>query len=222
MNIVLVGIGKVGYYLVKTLIERKHSISVVEKEPLRCTLVAEEFGVTTICGDGTVLARLSDAGADRANALLAVTGQDEVNLLCAQLAKRKLGVPRSVARCNNPRNRDLFQQLGIDFIVSSTALIADVIEREITAERVRTLLNFHYGDLGLVEMSIPWGVPATRNAVASLARSFPEGCVLVSVIRGDQVILPRGDTQLHAGDTVMALAHTGVAEPLRRVLLGEE
>lgn len=222
MNIVVVGGGKVGYYLVKTLIEHGHRVSLVEAESARSARVAEELEILTICGDGTSLATLADAGADRADVLIAVTGQDEVNLICCQLAKRKLGVRRAIARCNNPKNRQVFNRLGIELTVSSTALIADLIERELATETMRTLLTFHHGDLTLVEMHVSAGAPATRRTVAELAPVLPEGCVLVSVIRGEQVIIPRGSTAVMAGDFIMALAHTGAEEPLRRALLGEE
>ncbi len=222
MNIVVVGGGKVGYYLVKTLIEHGHRVSLVESDAAKCAIVAEEFQILTICGDGTTLADLADAGADRADVLIAVTGQDEVNLICCQLAKRKLGVRRAIARCNNPKNREVFGRLGITLTVSSTALIADLIEKEIASETMRTLLTFHHGDLTLVEMHVPEGAPVTHKTVAQLAPVLPEGCVLVSVIRGDQVLIPRGNTKVMAGDSIMALAHTGAEEPLRRTLLGED
>lgn len=220
MNVLVVGAGKVGYYLTKALLEHGHRVSVVEKSPERCARLAEAFEVLTICGDATVVASLADAGADRADVLVATTGLDEVNLVACQLAQRRFGVRRTVARVNNPKNRGLFRRLGVDLTVSSTGLIADLIEREIASQHLRTLLTFHYGELTLVEVSLPAGAPAAHHKVAQLAPHLPDGCVLVSVIRGDQVLIPRGDTVLLPGDSVMALAHTGAEESLRRALVG--
>jgi len=222
MNIVVIGAGKVGYYLINTLLEHGHSVALVETSSQRCKRVAEEFDILTICGDATELLNLTSAGADRADAVLAVTGRDEVNLVCCQLAKRKLGVRRVLGRCNNPKNRVVFHKLGIELAVSATALIADLIEREIVSEHMRTLLTFHHGELTLIEMHISAGAPAVAKRVVDLAPELPEGCVLVSVVRKDQVVIPRGNTVIHVGDSIMALTHAGAEDQLRNALLGKE
>ena len=131
MRIVVVGAGKVGYYLVKTLLDRGHLPAMVEQNPERCRRVAEDTGILVINGDGTDLSSLVDAGADRADVIAAVTGMDEVNLVVCQLAKNKLGVKKAVARVSNPKNREVLRKLGVDMAISGTALIADAIEEEI-------------------------------------------------------------------------------------------
>lgn len=221
MLIVVVGGGKVGYYLVRTLLEHHHQVSLIEKSSNRAHIIAQEFPVLVVNGDGTNLANLADAGVDRAGAVVAVTGKDEVNLLVCQLAKRKFTVPRVIARVNNPKNREIFKLLGVDHVVSSTSLIASLVEREVAQQSMRTLLTFHHGDMTLVELQLQARSPASRKAVKELAEKIPEGCVLVSVLRGDGVIIPKGDTVLLPGDSIMALTHTGGEAPLRRALLGK-
>ena len=218
MRIVVVGAGKVGYYLVQTLLDRGHRLSLVELDPGRCRTIAEETGILTVNGDGTDLAALVDAGADAADVVAAVTGMDEVNLVVCQLAKTKLGVGKVVARVSNPKNREVLNRLGVDIAVSGTALIADAIEEEILSEDLRTLLRLCHRKFSLVELAVPAGSPAAGRAVRELAEDLPHGCVFVVIIRGEEAILPRGGTVLAAGDVVMTLVHPGEEESLHRLV----
>lgn len=219
MYVVVVGGGKVGYYLVKTLVERGNQVALVEKDPLRCRRLAEEFeSILTICGDGTVTGTLADAGADHADVLAAVTGKDEENLVICQLAKRKFAVARAVVRASNPKNVQVMRQLGVDLVVSSTSIIADLIQRELAQESIRTLLTFHHGDMALVEVDLREESYASGRTVQELAKRIPTDSVLVSVLRGDQVIFPRGDTVLASGDTLMALSLSAHADDLRQAV----
>mgnify|MGYP001032601936 CR=1 FL=1 len=222
MYIVVVGGGKVGYYLVKTLLEQRHQVALVELRYGRCRAIAEDLGILTINGDGTSLSCLADAGADKADVVAAVTGKDEVNLLACQLARRKFDVRQVIARLNNPKNRDIFRKLGVELTVSSTALIADLIGRELARQSMRTLLTFHHAEITLVEVDLHDKSRAVYRTVQELAPTLPPGCVLVSVIRGEQVIIPKGGTALLPGDSVMALAHSGTVVTLRQALIGEE
>ncbi|HHY92475.1 MAG TPA: TrkA family potassium uptake protein, partial [Firmicutes bacterium] len=122
MNLIVVGAGKVGYYLVKTLLARGNNVAVVEKERERCERLAQELGVLVIQGDGTAPQALADAQADRAEVIAAVTGRDEDNLVACQVAKRLFGVGRAIARVNNPKNEAVLEALGVDAAVSSTSL----------------------------------------------------------------------------------------------------
>ncbi|MGC8717997.1 MAG: potassium channel family protein [bacterium] len=128
MRIVVVGGGKVGYYLVKILVEQGHKVSLVEMDDKRCQLIAEEMDILSVKGDGTEINTLVDAGADTADVIVAATGKDEVNLVICQIAKRFLGVKRAVTRVNNPKNREVLKMLGVDIVVSGTDLIINAIE----------------------------------------------------------------------------------------------
>lgn len=221
MYVVIIGGGKVGYYLTKTLLGRDHRVAVIEKDAGRVQRLAEELpGVLCIAGDGTDQDRLADAGADRASVLVAVTGKDEENLVICQLAKRKFGVKKAIARVSNPKNVPVLKALGADLVVSSTAIIADLIQRELAQESLRTLLTFHHGDMVLVETDLAEESYATGRTVQELSQRMPPDSVLVSVMRGERVIFPRGDTVLWAGDTLMALTTTHNAPALRQALQG--
>lgn len=218
MNALVIGGGKVGWYLVKTLLAHGHQVSVIDDDPGACQRMAEEFNVTVICGDGTSLKSLSEAYADRADFVVAVTGQDEENLVACQLAKRKFNVPRAIARVNNPKNERIFRALGVDAAVSSTSVIAGLIEREALASSIKTLFTFKKGDLEIVEVDIDATSAARGRAVKDIR--LPDECVLVSIVRGDSVIIPRGDTVLMCGDAVLALTSPDGQDALNRALIG--
>lgn len=223
MNIIVVGGGKVGFYLTRALLEHGHQVAVIEKDAARCETLADSYRrALVVNGDGTDPGDLADAGADHADVLAAVTGKDEENLLVCQIAKRKFQVKRAIARVNNPKNQDVFRQLGISLTVSSTGIIADLIEREIALGKMRTLLTFHHGDMTILELDLTAQSPASGRRVADLAPQLPPESVLVAVVRKDRVLFPRGHTVLEAGDTVMALVHSDAASRMHQVLVGEE
>jgi len=222
MRVIVAGGGKIGFYLSKTLRDRHHQVSLIEVDRGRADSLANQLpGCTVICGDATDPSILADAGVEEADTLAAVTGLDEENLVICQLAKRRFGLRRVIARVSNPKNEPVLKRLGVDHVVSSTTIIADLIERELAREVVRTLLTFHHGDMTILEVDLPESSPAVGKAIRELAVGLPGDCVLVSIIRKDSVIFPRGDTVLEAGDAVLALA-THASEPdLRALLLGE-
>ncbi|MGE5561021.1 MAG: potassium channel family protein [Chloroflexota bacterium] len=218
MNAIVIGGGKVGWYLVETLVGHGHVVSVIDDQPQACARIAEEFNVTVICGDGTSTKAMADAGADRADVVAAVTGQDEENLVACQLAKRVFGVARAIARVNNPKNERVFRDLGVDAAVSSTSIIAGLIEREAIASSLKTLFAFKKGDLEIVQVDIDNTATARGMSIRNI--HVPEQCVLVSIIRGEHVIIPRGDTVLMSGDAVLALTPSENQEALSQALVG--
>lgn len=131
MFILLIGGGKIGYHLVRTLIAEGHEVAVVERDAQVCEAISDQFGVMTVHGDGTVPRLLREAGAVRADVVVAVAGRDQDNLVACQIAKHMHGVQRTVARVNDPRNDRLFAMLGVDARISVTALVARLIDAEI-------------------------------------------------------------------------------------------
>ncbi len=127
LNVMIIGGGKVGYYLLKS-IQKQHDATLVEKNRRICEKIAEEFGNTILCGDGTSLEVLKDAGIEYCDLLAAVTGKDEENLIICQMAKLNFGIKKTIARVNNPKNIEVFKKLGVDQIVCSTEVISNFIE----------------------------------------------------------------------------------------------
>lgn len=220
MYVLIVGGGKVGESLAKALAQGKYSVALVEKEDHIAQRIAEDLDkVLVISGDGCDPARLEDAGIARAQVVAAVTGDDEDNLIICQLAHDTFGVPRVIARVNNPRNESTFQKLGID-AVSSTTLITKLIEEEATIGDIFTLLALKRGKLSIVEAIIIPQSPAANTRIKNL--KLPTDSILATVIRGSQIIFAKGETTLMPGDSVIALTSIDQEKALRQALLGKE
>jgi trk system potassium uptake protein TrkA len=220
MRVAIIGGGKVGYYLVKTLLERGHAVTLIEKDPGRARQVAEELGIVVIGGDGSNLQTLRDADVDQADVLAIVTGRDQDNLIAAQIAKENFQVPRVIVRVNNPKNEVIFHHLEIESTVSSTGIISNLIEAEATTREIKTLLTFQRGAMTIVEALLKENSPVINKTITQIAAKLPQSCVLVAVFRGEKIIYPRGDTRLHEGDIVIAVTALQSQELLERALLG--
>lgn len=220
MYIVVVGAGKVGQYLVRTLLQKGHHVAVVEKRGEVCERLAEATAARVVCGDGTDVSALDQAGAGRADVLAAVSGFDEENLVVCLLAKEFFNVPRTVARVNNPRNERIFESLGIDRAVSVTTVMAHLIEETATLSDVLTLHYLERGKVEIVEVILSPASPVLGQNLSEVAQRLPEGVVFVSILRGGHLIIPRGDTCFEAGDAVLAVAEVGREALLRKVLVG--
>jgi trk system potassium uptake protein TrkA len=220
MFIVINGGGKVGAFLGRTLAQKGHHIAIIEERPEILGKMADELpsNILLIEGDGCSLKHQEDAGTGRADVFVAVTGEDEDNLVSCQLAKARFGVRRTLARVNNPKNERIFRELGIEGI-SSTLVISQLIEEEMTAGDILTLHVLEKGRLALVEVLMPDNHgSASHHVIADL--KLPEKTVVVSVIRGETVIVPRGSTRLEPGDRVIAITAIETEKKLRRILTG--
>ncbi len=218
MYIVINGGGKVGSFLAKTLSKRGHDVAVIERREELCKKLASEIPeCLIISGDGCDIQFQKDAGTDHADVFASVTGDDDDNLVACRLAKVAFKVPRTVARVNNPKNERIFHELGVD-AVSTTTVIVHMIEEEATIGDVITLLPLKKGRLALVEVELPTDhCKVCNKQLATL--SLPEECVLVSIIRGDDVLIPKGTTTLQPGDTIVALTAVEKEEELKKVLI---
>jgi trk system potassium uptake protein TrkA len=214
------GGGEVGSFLARTLTGKGHAVSVIDRRPEAIERLAEELPPTTLLveGDGCDVAALEDAGVDRADVFAAVTPQDEENLVSCQLARLHFGVHRAVARVNSPRNEAAFHALGIEAI-SSTTVISRLIEEQLTVGDIIRLYTLQKGQLGIVEVEVLAGARAADGrSVAELGLS--DDIVLVSLARGDRLLVPRGRTRLQAGDRVVAVTLAGHESELVRLLRG--
>lgn len=220
MRVLIVGAGNVGYYLAKTLLASGHVVSVLEQDQKACESVARDIGVLVVRGDGSKVRDLADAGADRADVVAAVTRRDADNLVICQLAKKKFGVPRTIARVSNPQNEQVFRSLGVDVVVSSTSLIAASIEQKVVSDEVRTVLSLERGNMFLVETIVGQGAMVANQAIRDLGDLLPPDCIIVTIVRKDKALIPRGSTVLEPGDEVFALTSAEGRKRLRR-LFGE-
>ncbi len=219
MYIVVIGVGKVGYFLAKRLYLGKHSISVVDKDKITCEEIAKELEILVINGDGCDPNILEEAGVKRADVLAAVTGSDEDNLIICQLAKEKFKVRRTLARVNNPDNERTFSELGVDVPVDSTKIIAKIIEEEVSFSDFINLMSFKRGKLTIIRVDLPSDSPVINKEIKDV--QLPPDSVLVSIVRGEEVIVPKGNTMLKPGDDIIALTLVGNESQLLNLLLGK-
>ncbi len=219
MYIIVVGGGRVGYYLTKALLDEGHEVLIVEKNATFCEVINEELGSICIRGDGCEAATLEEVGTGRADMLIAVTGDDEDNLVACQLAKHKFNVPRTIARIRNPKNETLFKKLGIDVTVSSTDIILEHIEEVVPTHPLTHLLTIRDKGLEIVEVKIPPDSTTVGKPVKEL--SLPPESILSLIIRKERKpITPTANTILQAGDQIIAVTRPESEGLLRAALRG--
>lgn len=203
MQILILGAGKVGWNLTRELIEKGHEVTVIEHDRDRYLTVEQELEHRIQYGDASELWVLERAGIEDADMVIAVTGDDEDNILICQVAKEKYEVERIIARVNNPRNRQHFELLGITPVVSATDLILRLIEHEVPEYGLVHLLDLSEQRLEIIEMLLAAGSRAAGERVADL--EMPQGSLLISVLRGGRGFVPGPDTVLEVGDEILAV-----------------
>lgn len=221
MFVVINGGGKVASYLARTMLANGHDVALIERrEAIIEKLVTElPSDVLLIHGDGCDASFQEDAGVGRADVFVASTGDDDDNLVACQLAKVAFGVPRTIARVNNPKNEHIFHALGIEAI-SSTTIISRMIEEEATVGDIRTLASLRKGNMAIVEIELPVDRCVVCNKKIS-ELPLPVDCVLVALIRNDDdVVTIHGDTELLPGDVVIAFTAVEHEKALKKALTG--
>jgi trk system potassium uptake protein TrkA len=219
MYIIIVGGGRLGYYLTEALLREGHEVVIVEKNPSICQTINDELGTVCIRGDGCETVTLDEIGTARADMLIAVTGDDEDNLVACQVAKHKFNVPRTIARVRNPKNETIFKALGIDVTVSSTDIILENIKEEVPTHPLTHLLTIRDKGLEIVEVKIPPDATTIGKPIKEL--TLPEGSRLALIIPKElKPRVPTSDTILRDGDRVIAITTPEAEEALRAVLRG--
>jgi trk system potassium uptake protein TrkA len=219
MLAVIIGGGRGGSYLAKDLQNQGYQIKVVDRRPDVVAKLRQEIGGDVVCGDGCSPEILEQIGTAKADLVVALTHNDEDNLVVCRLAKHHFRVPRVIARVNNPLNEWLYtKDWGVDVAISQVHLTSKVIEEEIGMGELVTLLKLNRGAAALVEVRLPETSPCQGRAIRDL--DLPPDTVIVSVIRGGRLIIPRGDTRLEAGDEILAVSTVKSEKPLKDTLAG--
>ncbi|MBU3146157.1 TrkA family potassium uptake protein [Clostridium sp. CF012] len=218
MRTIIVGGGKVGYYLVKALKEKKHQVVLIEKDIKICQKIAEEIQVDVICGDGSDVDVLKDAGIEEADVVAAVTGKDEENLVICQMAKVNFSINETIARINNPKNTAIFKALGVDKTVCSTQVICNLIEGEFNSEPLKVIETINKGEMILVEAKIDKDSAWKGKSIEQL--KLPKECLILSIIRSEKVIFPRGSIDIKEGDKVLIITNTDRKNDVEKSIIG--
>ena len=218
MYVVIAGAGKVGWNLARELMAKGNEVTVVESDRSRYLTVEQELEHAIQYGDATELWVLERAGINRADLTVAVTGDDEDNLLICQLAKEKYLCARIIARINNPRNRQFFELLGIQPAVSATDLILRLIEHEVPSYGLVHLLDLRDEQLEIIEIEVSPGAPADGQQVMEV--DLPDGVLIISVLRDGKGFVPKADTLIHGGDEVLLVLDPGLEESITKQFAG--
>ncbi len=219
MYVIVAGGGKVGANVTRSLVEMGHEITLIEERPDRFARLEEEFGPAVLRGDATEISILERAGIARPpELLLAVTGDDEDNLVISQIGKEGYRVPKAIARVNDPRNQSHFDLLGIKQTVCATTSILGLVEHEVPEHGLVRLLQLPEEGLEIVEVQIEPRSPVAGSRVGGL--TLPEGSRLISVFRHGRTELVEPSTVMRPGDQVLAVVSDDSAPALRKALLG--
>jgi trk system potassium uptake protein TrkA len=220
MVVIIVGGGKTGSHLARLLLNEGYRVQIIEDRLAVLERLRQELPPDmVVMGDGSAPSVLEAAGIKHADVLAAVTGEDETNLVITTLARFEFNVPRVIARVNNPKNAWLFtRDMGVDVAINQAELMARLIQEEMSLGDMMTMLRLRRGEVALVEGKIPPESPLVGKTLREV--TFPPNCTLAAVMRGDEVIVPRGDTQLRAGDEVLAVVRCDQQQRLAELLSG--
>jgi len=212
--VIIAGAGKVGWNLARELIDKEHEVTLLEGMRRRYLVVEQELEHAVQYGDATELWVLERAGIKRADLVIAVTGDDEDNILICQVAREKYGVERIVSRVNNPRNLQHFKLLGIQPAVSATDLILRLIEHEVPQYGLVHLLDLAGDRLEIIELQVPHDCEVVGRRVSEV--DMPDGSLIISILREGGGFVPQGETLIEGGDEVLVVLDPGLEDHITR------
>lgn len=218
MRVAVAGAGKVGRFLAEDLASGGHEVLLLEKNPALVATIKPVAGVTCAAADACEVTSLHALRLDEVDVMVAVTGDDEDNLVISLLAKQEFAVPRVIARVNHPKNHWLFNEAwGVDVAVSTPQLLAGLVEEAVSVGVLVRLLQFEGGNTRLVEVTLAAGSPAEGKTLSEIG--LPRGSTVVALVRDGHVVVPRSDTLLDIGDEVLLLASAQIEDDEIRALL---
>ena len=218
MKVIIVGGGQVGAYIAKLLLENNHDVIIAEKKESAVSgLISDGIPEKNILlGDGTDALILERAGVRRCNALVCATGQDEINLAVAMMAKFEYDVPKIIARVNTPKNEWLFNAgMGVDVKINQADLIGHMIADEMNYQSIMTLMRLSKGEYSIVRIHVDYRSPSVNKRVMDI--KFPARSLLIAVYEDDAMTIPHGETVIRAGQYILAFAAESAVEELNKI-----
>ncbi len=219
MYILVIGSGKVGYQLIRALIAEEHEVLAIDVDPARCAQLIDEMGSVALVGDGSEVGVLREAGASRADVLIAATGTDEDNLVACQIAKHMFHVGRTIALLNDPKNEALFEQLGVDVTVSTSDMILKSIEEELPAHPLVHVMPLRTVNRNVLEIRVPPEAAVVGRELGEV--SLPSDTLIPLVIRGNQATPATPETRLRGHDELVVIVAPEQEAELLRVFTEE-
>lgn len=219
MRIILVGDNsRTVYFLARQFVRRRYHVTVINRDPAYSKELAQQTKATVVLGDGTDVNRLEEAGARQADVLLALTSQDQDNLIACQIAAKRFGVPRTVALVNDPDNEPVFAQLGVTTAFSATRVIGSMLDQEASFEEITQLMPLANGRINVTDVRLDKDAPAVGKTLQELP--LKENSLVACIIRDEQVIVPRGSTRLEANDHLVLISQPDDMSEALAVLCG--
>jgi trk system potassium uptake protein TrkA len=220
MNIIIAGGREASFYLARNLLSKGYQVTLINRDRYFCEKVAPRTNALVICGDASYPLVLNDANAYKADTIVALTGHDCDNLAICQLASKQFSVSRTMARINNPANKEIFEKLGVDTAFNTTGLISNMMEQHVAIEEITNLMTIESGKVNITEIIIPEDSPALETPLKKL--DLPRNSVLGCLIRNGEVELPYGETVFEPGDRVLVIALPDTQSKVISKLIGEE
>lgn len=219
MRIILIGGGKLTYFLSKKFVEEKHRVTIINPHPSEAQEFAHQIKATVILGDGTHPTTLKEAEAEKADLVLALTAHDEDNLVACQIAQQQYSVPRTIALVNDPAHQQFFEQIGITVAFSATQILANLIEKQADFEDIASFFAVDGGQIGVTEIILDENSPAVEKTLQNL--DLPAGALIGCIIRQDKAFVPRGGHNLQVGDRLILISQPEHYNRLLEVLTGK-
>lgn len=219
MKVILIGDGKLAYFLGKKFVAEKHRVTIINPHPAEAEAFSHQIKATVILGDGTDPSILQEVNLETADLVLALTPQDEDNLVACQIAQQYYGVSRTIALVNDPAHQAFFEQMGITFAFSATQIIANLIEKRADFEDIANFLAVDEGQIGITEIILDEDSPAVGKTLQNLA--LPVGALIGCVIRSNKAFVPRGRSHLQVGDRLILISQPEDYEQFIEMLIGK-
>ena len=219
MRVILIGNGKLAYFLGKKFVAEKHQLTIINCSPTEAEKFSHQIRATVIIGDGTHPNVLRAAEAEKADLVLALTTQDEDNLVACQIAQQYYGVPRTIALVNDPAHQQFFEQMGITVAFSATQILANLIEKRADFEDIANFLAVNGGQIGITEIILDEDSPAVDKILQNL--DLPEGVLIGCIIRDNKAFVPRGWSQLKVGDRLILISQPENYKQFLEILTGK-
>jgi trk system potassium uptake protein len=218
MRVLIVGGGRTVYFLARSFLAKGHAVTVINRDPEECARLAGRLNITVVQGDGSDPTILEEAGAHGADAALAATPNGEDNLAICQLAGLQFGVPRTVALVNDPDNEEVFRKLGVKAF-ATTRMVASLIEQHAALDEITNLVPVGEGKVNITEVALKPDAPVIGRTLRDL--DFPDGALIAVILRGEEAIVPRGSTDVRAGDRLVLVTLPDNHGKVLRIVTGE-
>ncbi|HBT87974.1 TrkA family potassium uptake protein [Desulfobacter sp.] len=219
MKIIIVGGGKPLFFLCRNFTAKGYRVIIINRDKGECVLLSRQLSATVLCGDGSDPEILKQAGAMGADAVLAVTPNDQDNLVICQLAALKFGIPKAIALANDPDNAETFEKLGVSAF-STTQIVGSLIEQRASMAQILNLLPVGEGRVNVTEIVLEAASPVAGKQLKEI--DLPENALIAVVIRDNRPMVPRGGNDLQAGDRIVLITLPENHGPALKVLTGEE